>query len=497
MDIKYTIIEQVIKEGRLEDTIEKYKDSIDVESIRYFSQKDPSGNNKYLEWMVKNFLNNQDGNASEIVQAVQCFHSNVNRLSEKHIKAIYNEQNFQNPNTEQKNEIERIVKTPKDINSYASYLWINPMCEYFEELKPATADRVKIWNNDRWELVSPLTHKASCKYGIHSNWCVSTANTDYFKRYTQDAVLIFWLDKKEKHPTRGEEVGNYKVAVNIKLEDFDKPHNWQWYSMEDRSIEPTFMLTILPKDGIEACKKYVKELFDKKGDLLMDFVKKIESHIIGHTKPSQNGVVVIPKMNEEGFVTEETRQFFDKLSEDIGIESYRSPGYYLSSNNESNLISYILLRASGNGKVNSIDVKSISNRLAEDNKEPNGTIKKSVVINELNGRDWFSTLPEDVKNTLLNLYIKKFNESKIQPIVNTPSNQLEVGDRILYKERGGSRWSRGVEVTVIRVTDKSVLLSNEKRIARTSSNTKPKYFNTLKIVDDTVNESRWIRKRII
>ena len=45
-------------EGRKEDLIKKYggENNVNVQTIKWLSGEDPSGNNKYLDWMVKTWL---------------------------------------------------------------------------------------------------------------------------------------------------------------------------------------------------------------------------------------------------------------------------------------------------------------------------------------------------------------------------------------------------------------------------------------------------------
>ena len=50
--IKYIILEQLITEGRLEDAKQKYP-CLPPKLVDYFSEKDPSRNNKYVDWMCK------------------------------------------------------------------------------------------------------------------------------------------------------------------------------------------------------------------------------------------------------------------------------------------------------------------------------------------------------------------------------------------------------------------------------------------------------------
>ena len=49
--IKYIVIEQLLNEGRKEDAMKKFP-AVPAQIVDIFSQADPSGNNKYLDWMV-------------------------------------------------------------------------------------------------------------------------------------------------------------------------------------------------------------------------------------------------------------------------------------------------------------------------------------------------------------------------------------------------------------------------------------------------------------
>ena len=56
--IREELLSKLLTEGRLQDIIKKYgkEDQEYIDDIMFFSEKDPSGNNKYLEWLVKNWL---------------------------------------------------------------------------------------------------------------------------------------------------------------------------------------------------------------------------------------------------------------------------------------------------------------------------------------------------------------------------------------------------------------------------------------------------------
>ena len=74
-------------EGRKEDIIKKYggDNNVNVATINWLSDKDPSGNNKYLEWMVKTWLGlgkpSEDAVTDvQVADIIKLFHKNIQRI---------------------------------------------------------------------------------------------------------------------------------------------------------------------------------------------------------------------------------------------------------------------------------------------------------------------------------------------------------------------------------------------------------------------------------
>jgi len=487
-NIKYNILEQIITEGRLEDMIKKYAKispkEVSEDVVRQLSAGDPSGNNKYLDWMC---AQREDYTSEYIIKMVQCFHENVNRLSEKNVNAIYNDTTATST---------KIKKAPKDINSYPLPEDIEVMCKYFEEQKPKTASRVKIYEDDKWLVVSPLTHEASCSYGAHSNWCVSTTNPDYYKRYTKEGILVFFLDKKGINPTKPN-ANTYKVAVNIKYNN-PEPINWDWYSMEDNKIDAALMMNFLPKNLIEATSKYLNEYMDelyKKHEVNLEELKK--NSLITH-KSNDNIYLFLNLQNWDVTSIQQASEFLNKFDSDIAndILRYKESGlpYVRIDVNIGRMPDIDVNYVSWNAATylrradNTIPLSELMPRIMERYGAVNSEIR--AVINVLNSED---------QEKFFNSYVKMFNEAKITRTENVSTDRLLVGDTIIYT--GTRRYGSGEQVKVTRVAEKSIQLSNGKRVARTYSNYKKRVTGVMKIVDDRgqqpTTESRWIRKRII
>ena len=483
-NIKYNILEQIITEGRLEDMIKKYEGSVSEDMVRQLSTGDPSGNNKYLDWMCDQRV---DYTSEYIIKMVECFHENVNRLSEKNVNAIYSDVTVTNT---------KIKKAPKDINSYPTPDDIEVMCKYFEEQKPKTASRVKIYEDDKWLVVSPLTHSASCSYGAHSNWCVSTSNDDYYKRYTKEGILVFFLDKKGMNPSKPA-ANTYKVAVNIKY-DRPEPINWEWYSMEDNRIDAALMMNFVPKNLIEATSKYLNEYMGelhKKNEVNLEELKK--NSLI--TYQNSDKIFLFLNLEDWGRVSiQENTQFLTKFDDDIVNEIVRFKDSGLP-------YVKITLRP---GRTPDIDVNYVNWNAATYSRKDDNTIPLSEIMPRMMERYGainleikavISVLSAEEQEKFLQSYTKMFNEIKMTLKESVSTNNLRVGDTIIYT--GTRRYGSGEEVKVTRVAEKSIQLSNGKRIARTYSNYKKRVTGVMKIVDDRgqqpTTESRWIRKRII
>jgi hypothetical protein len=119
---------------------------------------DPTSTNKYLDKIIEFYLKDRP-NAAELKTAMERFH----QLSSR-------------------NQIER-----KDINAYTSYR---------SKLRKKDADIV--YQDNRYLVVIPRTHEASCKYGTGTKWCTNSEDPDSYDSYVaKGATLYYILDSRE------------------------------------------------------------------------------------------------------------------------------------------------------------------------------------------------------------------------------------------------------------------------------------------------------------
>lgn len=490
---KYSILENILKEGRLEDLITKYSSSLPGVWIEELSKKDPSGNNKYLEWMVKEVIKMQEfsddieASVEKIVDVTLCFHENVNRLNQKSVTEAL-EIDGLTP------EIEKIIKSPKDINVY-SVETVELLCQYFEKNVSKSASRIKIYEDNRYLVVSPLTHKASCQYGAHSNWCVSTSNVTYYNRYTSDGILVFVIDNKSTNPKKPE-ANSYKFAIYLKYEDYLNPYNWQFFDMEDAEVSSALIISFLPNTILQKIEKYVKEVSttvlkqkmvneDELQKNCQFFVKRNVTEADGNIT-TKYLVIFDPKNNSQ----------ITYLSKKYGADI----DWFVS---KENAFPYLIIDQPENNKpTTSVDTISFSRtkNLANDN---NNIIQYSTLSTLLEGAflDHNFTLSSQEFNEFLSLYVKFFNSLGLTDDGDfVYVRHLKVGDEIIFRYKY-RRHGSGERLKVTRVAEKSLQLSNGKRIPRD-----PNSWNRVELINDKkykivggplTIETRWVRKRIV
>ena len=261
--IKYIILEQLITENRVNKVKTDYP-CIPPVLIQYFSTNDPSGNNKYLNWMVKQmwdegstinggiigefqttwrwlrgytgYYEDDDGNDSDVTKQPTCsqiWDEESESFEGFNGKEFYDEGGWE---SEMANNIIELVThfhrfssslKEKDINKY-NYnnllSIIEPMV--FKSLeKDLSKDITKIYEDKDWLIMSPKSHRASCVYGANTKWCVTMRDdSQYFNRYTKgNFYLMFVIDKNN----------NKKWAINtekdINTSDKEEVINIPWH----------------------------------------------------------------------------------------------------------------------------------------------------------------------------------------------------------------------------------------------------------------------------
>ena len=206
----------ILLEGRKEDVIKKYgeehKPLIDI-----LSKSDPSGNNKYLDWMVKTalgLLNKEEDilSADSIINLISDFD---NRLP-----GIKN----------------------KDLNSYKSVFDLKAVVDEANkkaEEKGISKQAKKVFENDDVVVYAPMTTEAACKYGAGSKWCIAGRSNNgglnnYFDDYSKHSNFYYFINKKM---TSSESPRHYKYALQWRFDGGNQ--EWTWWDAQDTSGSET------------------------------------------------------------------------------------------------------------------------------------------------------------------------------------------------------------------------------------------------------------------
>jgi len=205
---------KILLENRIDDFKTKFSTKFNQQQIDRIIQNVPQ---KYLMWVGKNFENmNFDENLSILSQALNKFDKISTNL----------------PQT--------------DINDYKSVGQLTQAIQEYENKPRRQVKKVEggnvVYDDNRFFVVNPLTHQASCYYGKGTKWCTA-ADSDYqFKQYNDDAKLFYILDR-----TKPTDDPYYKIALLRKFNG-DKT----FYDAQDVTIknietvlEPNYMKQLI------------------------------------------------------------------------------------------------------------------------------------------------------------------------------------------------------------------------------------------------------------
>ena len=217
-------LKRILLEGRVEDVYTKRisGESPQIEKI-YYDEIVPGSasinpNHKYLDWITKNWSpTDVEGdeithNLKEILLAVSKFDTQNQRLKIKDLNQYKN--------------LEQLFDTLQELGQTA-----RRTVEISDEVD-------RIYEDNRFVVVVPKTHKSSCYYGAGTKWCTASKDTDsHFSNYKSSGELYYIIDKTL--PTSSP---YYKVALNKKLAGLTE----DFWDVQDKPItDTTKIMTII------------------------------------------------------------------------------------------------------------------------------------------------------------------------------------------------------------------------------------------------------------
>lgn len=120
------------------------------------------------------------------------------------------------------NELGYIEKT--DLSSYKSIKEIKQeksSADFKRMEKLLEKETKRIFEDDEWLVLRPLSFNSSKKYGANTKWCTTTNDNDtYFKKYAGDGILIYTLNKKN-----GYKVASFRSLSSNEFSFWDEKDN--------------------------------------------------------------------------------------------------------------------------------------------------------------------------------------------------------------------------------------------------------------------------------
>lgn len=232
-------ISQVLVESRKDDFLKKYRNKFTPEQSKkiFMLSRQFDTNQKYLMFLGK--VISPDNFEKDLIK------------SEKVIE------NFIRYQQALKNRDINQYDTLKDIEDVISK-HENKVRRGVKEVEGASI----VFENDRFTVVTPKTHQASCFYGSGTKWCTASLDTRaHFDNYNTDGKLFYIIDKKAKSSN-----DYYKVAL---LQKYDG--EYFLYDVKDIRFKNKWIVGTKEWDEIKkSIDDYLKEFYNDQIEIWSD-----------------------------------------------------------------------------------------------------------------------------------------------------------------------------------------------------------------------------------
>ena len=232
-------LSQVLLESRRDDFLRMFRDKFSDEQLKkvFTLSRQLAPNQKYLTFLgnvvpTENF----DESLSKAEKVVEKFIKYQQALETRDINQFKSLEEIITAINNHENKVRRTVKSVDGANI--------------------------VYEDDRFTVVTPQTHKASCYYGAGTKWCTASMNgSSHFDNYNVEGKLFYILDKKAKSNDQ-----YYKVALLQKY-DGDKT----FYDAPDKAFTSGWILGTPEYDEIQsAVDKYINTNYQREINIFKD-----------------------------------------------------------------------------------------------------------------------------------------------------------------------------------------------------------------------------------
>jgi len=246
------------------DELKKQHPLYAMSAIDVFKMISPNQSNKYIEMLIKldkNKLNHHSDNyRNEVVEYIVSHtgldYNYIQTLDLDTLQFLLGTFNYMIGDenikrfTKFASFIERKLIENTDVTSYSTWEEIEQAVALAEIKlidKKLEKQIKKVYEDDTWVSLRPLSLEASMKYGANTKWCTTTNTGQYYARYSSRGILIYNINKKT----------GYKVAC-FKNIDPNHDNEFSWWDVTDRRIEA--LDSEAPSAVLEAIRNEIKEM---------------------------------------------------------------------------------------------------------------------------------------------------------------------------------------------------------------------------------------------
>jgi hypothetical protein len=246
------------------DELKKQHPIYALSAIDIYKMISPNQSNKYIEMLIKldktKEFNEPNAYRREIIEYMAGWGIDYNYLETLDLETLnmlflsannlIGEQGKIRLFTKFASFIERKLIENNDVTSYSSWSEIEQAVALADvKLIDKTLEKQikKVYEDDTWISLRPLSLEASMKYGANTKWCTTTESGQYYARYTSRGILIYNINKKT----------GYKVACFKNL-DPNHDNEFSWWDVTDRRIEA--LDSEAPSAVLEAIRNEIKEM---------------------------------------------------------------------------------------------------------------------------------------------------------------------------------------------------------------------------------------------
>lgn len=194
--------------------LKKQYPHFNVSVIDILSELDKSGTYKYLplycKLLDKNFTftwTSSEEEKSNVLKELKSRFDSINvSFEDKSLKMIY--QTFRILDLFNTKELEYLVEfqnmnekgliPEKDLSRYDTIDMISKnltLAQIKESEKEFSKQIVKLYEDENWIIIRPLTFESSAKYGAGTKWCTTYNSKEYFFKYWYNGILVYFINK--------------------------------------------------------------------------------------------------------------------------------------------------------------------------------------------------------------------------------------------------------------------------------------------------------------